>query len=66
MYLEFQVPQGLMLRPLLFKFFKDIFFAISDIDIASYASTVAKNIHDLINLLEEDLFPYFNGLIMQP
>ena len=66
MYLEFQVPQGLMLGLLLSKFFKDIFFAISDIDIASYASTVAKNIHDLINLLEEDLFPYFNGLIMQP
>ena len=66
MYLEFQVPQGLMLGPLLFKFFKGIFFAISDIDIASYGSAVAKNIHDLINLLEEDLFPYFNGLMMQP
>ena len=55
------VTQGWILRSLLFNifFFGDLFFIISNIDIASYPDDkipyiAADNIDDLIKLLEEE------------
>ena len=74
MEIVFEVTQVSILRPLLFNIFSaDLFFIISNRDIASYADdnvpyTAAGNIDDLIKSLEEPsaaLFEWFDNNLLK-
>ena len=66
----FSVTRSSIVRPLLFNIFlADLFFIISNVNIASYADDntpyiSADNIDDIIKSLEKHPLPYSNGLIL--